>query len=126
MHKPETIDYSEQRKEVAKILSYVLSGRLSVREAILDFPKTCDDGTIIACKHALCHLEADEDIRVRDALYEQEQDKYLEFIQETLERGDELPANIINSYIRYYPDGSLSEEDSAKGIWHKLKRFICC
>ena len=79
MHKSENIDYSQLRKRVSRLFVGVLTKRISVQEALAKFPKDCDDKTIIASWHALCHLEADEDIRLKDPLYAEEQDKYIKF-----------------------------------------------
>ncbi len=104
----------------------VLTKKISIREALADFPKDCEDKTIIASWHALCHLEADEDIRFKDSLYKQEQDKYIEFIAYTLQKGEALPQNIINSYLPYHNAALISETMTLKGIIHKLKKFLCC
>ena len=67
------------RYTVAKLLKLVRLGQLSVREALLAYPKDTQDESLIAAYHALIHYEADEDLRNRDALYKEEQDDYIEF-----------------------------------------------
>ena len=99
MHKRIKQEYSELRKQVADIFIAVLTEKLCVRDALATFPKDCEDKTIIAAWHALCHLEADEDLRNKDTMYKQEQDEYIEFIAFTLQKGEELPTNIINAYL---------------------------
>lgn len=127
MHNSDCIDYKEIRKKVSKLFIAVLTKRIPVREALIRFPKDCQDKTIIASWHALCHLEADEELRLKDDLYRQEQDDYIEFISFTLSKGEELPENIINSYSPYYQEAltPLTNKNS-KGIWQQLKRFLCC
>ena len=127
MFKHESIDYSEIRKKVSKLFWGVLTKRLPIREALVLFPKDCDDGTIIASWHALCHLEADEDIRKKDIMYKQEQDEYIEFIAHTLEKGGALPENIIKSYIPYHSEALIPiQNNSFRGIMNQLKKFLCC
>lgn len=127
MHNNDSVDYSKIRKKVSNLFIGVLTKRLPVREALLRFPKNCEDKTIIVSWHALCHLEADEELRRKDELYRKEQDDYIEFISYTLSRGEELPANIINEYNPYYKEAltPLTNKNS-KGIWQQLKRFLCC
>ncbi len=120
------IDYTELRKEVAKLYKYALTKRISVRDALSQFPKDCNDSTIIASWHALCHLEADEDIRAKDELYRKEQDEFLNFIEETLSKGENLPENIINEYKPFHPDSLISGTTKISSILNKLKRFLCC
>ncbi len=126
MQKRESIDYTNLRKEVSKLFFLVLSGRMIVREALLRFPRDCADTTLEACWHALCHLESDEDLRKRDKEYAQEQDEYIEFIAHTLANGEALPQNIINEYYPYHNEMLISENKTVKGIFHKLKKFLCC
>lgn len=126
MHKSVSPNYSEQRKKVSKLFIAVLTQRLNVRDALARFPKDCEDKTIIAAWHALCHLEADEDIRKKDEMFQKEQDEYIEFIAFTLQKGEELPSNIINSYLPYHSESLVSPSKSLKGIINKLKKFLCC
>lgn len=100
--------------------------KLPVREALVRFPKNCEDKTLIASWHALCHLEADEDLRKQDAMYKQEQDEYIEFIAHTLQRGEELPENIISSYLPYHANALMPATNNIKGIIYQLKKFLCC
>lgn len=126
MHKSVKEDYSKIRKQAAKLYMAVLTNKLNIRDALVRFPKDCDDATIIAAWHALCHLEADEDIRLRDEMYREEQDEYIEFIAFTLQKGQELPANIINSYLPYHNEALIPAGKSLKGVINKLKKFLCC
>ena len=89
----------EDRVFVAKLLRNVRIGVCSVRVAMLNYPKDTDDESLIAAYHALIHYEADEDLRRRDELYKDEQDDYLEFLANTLDKGEDFPQNIIDNYI---------------------------
>lgn len=126
MHKSESVDYSELRKEVSKLFIAVLTKRMPVREALLRFPKSCDDPTLLACRHALCYFEADEELRLKDKLYEEEQNNYINFIAYTLSEGGQLPENIIKEYGACDNAPLKSEKSDIRGIIRKLKRFICC
>lgn len=126
MQKRESINYCHIRKKVSNLFIGVLTKKLTVREALAKFPKDCEDKTIIAAWHALCHLEADEDIRAKDSLYKEEQDDYIEYIAFTLHNGEELPGNIINSYTPYHQDSLIPNSSKMHGIIQTLKKFICC
>ena len=110
-------EQNKDRRFVAEILRNVRLGQLSVREAMLLYPKDTKDESLIAAYHALIHYEADEDIRARDILFREEQDDYLEFIYTTLANGDDLPQNIIDSYKEFYDKAPILHEKNAKGFW---------
>ena len=86
--------YLDDRKTVGQIIRQVRLGTLCVREALLQFPKDNEDKSIQACYHALVHYEADENLRLRDSLYKEEQDDYIEFLSDKMIAGDDLPQNI--------------------------------
>ena len=121
----ESVDYSNMRKQVSGLYISVLTKRLSVREALNAFPQDCDDKTIIAAWHALCHLEADEDIRAKDEMYKKEQDEYIDYIAYTLDKGEELPENIVNAYIPYHENALVADSTKLKGIIRNIKKFLC-
>jgi len=114
----------EERKRVSKLIFNVLTGKLCVREVILKYPKDSEDTSLMAAYHALVHYEADEDLRRRDLAYKEEQNDYLEFIAYILDKGDELPDNIIRSYDKYYKDAKTPASDSVKGLLRSLCRFL--
>ena len=109
---------------VADLIRQVLISRMCVREAILNFPRDTDDKSIHAAYHALVHYEADADLRKRDTLYKEEQDDYLEFISYILEKGEDLPENIINNYEKYYVCANIPHEKNAKGFLKSFLRFL--
>lgn len=126
MHGSQSIDYSQIRKHIYKLYTEVIAKKISVREALVNFPKDCDDKTVIASWHALCHLEADEDIRKKDIEYAKEQDDYIKFIAETLKEGNELPSNIIEDYIPYHSQALTPSTNTIKGLIHNFKKFLNC
>lgn len=114
----------EDREYVARLIVGVLTDRLSVREAILHFPKDTTDKNIITAYHALIHYEADEDERAADLAYREEQDEYLNMIAELLYSGKELPKNIIKSYEMYYPEVQMPKSKTIKNFLKSLCRFL--
>lgn len=117
-------DILEQRQFVSSLIFSVLTGKITVKNALLKFPHGTEDKSIQAAWHAVLHYESDEDLRNKDFNYAQEQDEYLEFIAFTLKEGKSLPLNIINSYNEYHPKAMIPEEDGIKGVIKRLFRFI--
>ena len=97
-------------------------GELSVRQAMMNYPKDTKDESLIAAYHALIHYEADEDIRARDELFKDEQDDYLEFISNTLAKGEDLPQNIIDNYKEFYSNAPILHKKKSffNGFWKYL------
>lgn len=116
-------DNLNNRVYVANLLRLVRVGQLSVREAMLNYPKDTKDESLIAAYHALIHYEADEDIRAQDLLYREEQDNYLEFIYTILERGQDLPQNIIDNYKKYYSSAPILHNKGFKGFWKSFGKI---
>lgn len=116
--------YNEERKFVSRLIYLVLAENLSVREAIIKFPKDINDPTLKAAYHALIHLEADEDLRRQDLDYKDEQDDYLEFIAQIMQTGDSLPKNIIKSYEKYYKNIDTPHSESMEGLLRSLCKFL--
>lgn len=102
----------------------VLTDSLCVREAILKFPKDSNDKSLKAAYHSLIHRESDEDLRRKDLNYKEEQDNYLEFIAQVLEKGNELPQNIIKNYEKYYKNIDTPHSESMKGLLKTLCKFL--
>lgn len=116
--------YQEERKAVSRLIYMILADSLTVREAILKFPKDINDSTIKAVYHALIHRESDEDLRKLDLDYKEEQDDYLEFIAQILQEGKALPQNIIKSYDKYYKNITPPHSKSMKGLLKSLCKFL--
>ena len=114
----------ESRSLVAVLIRKVLIGALTVGEAVRNFPFDTGDKSVNAAYHALVHYEADEDLRRRDILYREEQDDYLEMIAFTLEKGENLPDNIIRNYELYYPVDSLPHKHDKSGALKSFFRFL--
>ena len=111
----------EDRVFVAKLLRSVRIGNCGVREALMQYPRDTDDESLIAVYHALIHYEADEDLRRRDALYREEQDDYIESLSYILEKGEDLPQNIIDNYKKYYDTVTILKKKDIRGF---LKSFF--
>lgn len=114
----------ENRIKIANILRRVLINELSVKDALLMFPDTTDDKSIMSAYHALVHYEADEDLRRRDDLYREEQDDYIENLSYILAKGNDLPENIIKNYEKYYQDTKIIHSDDKKDFWKGFLRFL--
>lgn len=119
------VDYTSQRKIAGEIIIGVLTEHICVREGLLKFPKDAvSDPSVQAAWHALCHYEADEDLRRRDINYANEQQELLELIAFTFKDGKELPLNIISSYSKYHSEVLIAPQKGFKAILRKLTRFI--
>jgi len=116
----------KDRQFVSRLIYSVLSDRMCVREAILHFPKNKKDKSIKTAYHALVHREADETLRARDIEYREEQDEYLEFLAELLQKGESVPKNIIKEYEQWYPEPEelIPLSDNMKSIIKKLCKFL--
>ena len=117
-------DFFKEREFVGRLICSVLAKRICVRQALLEFPKDCEDKTVKAAWFALCHLEADEDLRKKDNLYAQEQDEYIDFIAKTLSEGKELPENIVNVYEQYHSEPLIPHKQSWSGKIKNLLKFL--
>ncbi len=118
------IDFVPYRKKVAQLIFDVLTEKRHVKDALLKFPEDINDPSIQTAWHALCYLEADEDLRKTDEDYALEQDDYLEMIAFTLEKGEPLAQNIINEYKKYHKEALIPHSMTLKGILEKLTRFL--
>ena len=117
-------DYTKERQLTGNIIIAVLTERISVKKGLLLFPKGCADPSVQAAWHALCHYEADEDIRAKDIEYNNQQIELLEMIAFAFKDGSTLPQTIIEAYHPYYKDDPISYETGLKGFVKKFLRFI--
>lgn len=125
MHNSDSgLDFISERQLVGNIIIAVLTERISVKNGLLMFPKGCEDPSVNAAWHALCHYEADEEIRLKDIEYNNQQVELLELIAFTFKDGNPLPQNIIDSYKPFYKDNPISYENGIKGFLKKLFRFV--
>ena len=111
------------REYVSRLIVSVLTGRITVRDALLHFPQS-DDKNIMAAYHALAHYEADEDLRNSDFEFKEEQDEYLNMIAELFANGKDLPLNIIKSYEEYYPELDLPKPKTVVKFLKSLTKFL--
>ena len=117
-------DKKEDKEFVARLIVSVLTGRISVREALLNYPKGTNDKNLMAAYHALVHYEADEDQRAADFAFKEEQDEYLNMIAELLAADKDLPKNIIKSYEDYYPEIILPKSKNIISFLKSMCRFL--
>lgn len=113
------------RKQTALLLFNVLAGKVSVLEALKNFPKNSADESVNVCFHILVHYDADEDIRKNDEAYREEQDEFILNMAQILQNGESLPINIINEYNEFYKDETLIyPEINKETVISRLKKFI--
>ena len=117
----ETVFY---RKKAGELIKCVLAKRMPVKQALLAFPKDVSDESVRASWHALCHLEADEDLRKKESDYAEEQDLYLRDIAETLGAGKALPSDIIECYKEYYDMPLTPHRTGWKGFIASFNNFL--
>ena len=115
---------TDDRKTVANLLRSVRLGRCSVRQAMLNYPKDTEDESLIAAYHALIHYEADEDLRLRDSMYREEQDDYIDFIAEILDNGENLPQNIIDNYKQFYDTAPILHKNNPQGFFKSFWKSL--
>ncbi len=116
--------YIKDRKKVSGLILDVLAQRITVLQALKEYPKNLGDSTLNAAFHAIVHFEADEDLRNKDALYRSEQDAYLEDIASILSDGSALPYNIIEEYNKYHKDSLIYPNIDKKTVMQRLKKMI--
>ncbi len=110
---------------VSDLILDVLTSKISVQQALSQFPKTNDDINIKCAFDALVHYEADEEYRLKVKDYAQAQDDYLEYIASTLKKGEKLPENIIKRYVKYHNDNLIPvNQKGVKSFVNYLKRMI--
>lgn len=112
------------RRRAGELIKCVLAKRMPVKQALLAFPRDIQDQSVIASWHALCHLEADEDLRKKDKEYAEEQDLYLADIAEILYSGQELPFNIRDAYKQYYNSPLNPHKPGFAGFLAGLRNFL--
>lgn len=117
-------NYFKEREFVGRLICSVIAKKITVREALLSFPKDCGDKTVKAAWYALCHLEADEDLRKNDKLYAREQDEYINFIAKTLSEGGNLPENIVSVYDAYHNEPLIPHKQTLEAKIKNLFRFL--
>ncbi|MBQ2644230.1 hypothetical protein IJG14_01485 [bacterium] len=112
------------RQKAGELIKCVLAGKMTIKQALLAFPKDVKDNSVRSSWHALCHLEADEDLRTKDVLYREEQDSFLNSIAETLMLGESLPEYITEAYKKYYNIPLTPHRDGLKGFLASFENFL--
>lgn len=119
--KKENIIY---RKQAGEFIKCVLAGKMPIMQALLAFPKDTHDLSVMSAWHALCHLEADEDLRAKDSEYAEEQNLYLDDIANTLIQGNSLPEYVISAYKEYYDLPLNPHRDGLRGFLASFESFL--
>ena len=117
-------DFTNERKAVAALIMNVLTGKLCVREALLKFPKNCEDVCCSVAWHALLHFEADEDISKSDITFRDVQTDFLEGLYNILSEGKELPDNLLQAYQKYHQNVDTCGYTGKEYFWHEMKKNI--
>ena len=117
-------DYRVQRIQVSELIMDVLVGKISVREALLKFPKNCEDKAVSVAWHALVHFEADEDIAKRDILFRDIQVDFLEGLYNILSQGHDLPENLIRGYNKYHSGVDTENCTGREYFWHEMRKNL--
>ena len=109
------------RENTGKLLYMLIEGSISAFEATKYFPKNVDDISLKIAWHAMLHYDADEEIRIKNPDYAQEQILHIENLAKILSRGDELPQNMLDDYEEIYKTTVLPKNYNWLG---KLKAFF--
>jgi len=113
-----------RRKRASELIFAVLTEKINVLSALKKFPPADGDKSIEAAWHALMHYEADEDIRKKDIDYAQVQDDCLESIAFSLQKGKDLPANIISAYTSFYKDTPAMKKHGLFDCWGIFSKYL--
>ena len=117
-------DFRLERIQVSELIMDVLVGKTCVREALLKFPKNCEDKAVSVAWHALVHFEADEDIARRDILFRDIQIDFLEGLYNILSQGHDLPENLIRGYNKYHNGVDTENSSGREYFWHEMRKNL--
>jgi len=109
------------RETTGNLLYSVIANTITPFEATKFFPKNVEDVSLKIAWHALIHYDADEEMRLENPEYAQEQIKYIEMLAKILVEGKELPENILQEYEELYIDTVLPKNYN---WWGKVKAFF--
>ena len=112
----------ETRRKTAKLIIDVVLNKITVLNALKNFPKDSDDPSVLTCFHILVHYEADEELRKKDSLYKETQDEFMVETAETLIKGDPLPVNVISEYKNYYGEDLFLQGKRQKRHFKTLEK----
>lgn len=123
-NKNQEILITKAREATGKLLYSLISGAIKPNEAIKYFPRNVEDISLKIAWHALLHYDADEDIRLNNPDYAQEQIAYIEMLAKILSDGNPLPQNILDEYEDLYIDTVLPKNYNWWGNLKALFRFL--
>ena len=109
------------RETTGNLLYSVIANTITPFEATKFFPKNIEDISLKIAWHALIHYDADEEMRIDNPEYAEEQIKYIEMIAKILVTGEELPADMLQDYEELYLETVLPKNYNWLG---KLKAFF--
>jgi len=107
----------EERKKVAALLKQILDGALSPKDALEKWTTREDDPSINATKHAIEHFVDDEDIRMKDKNYEEQQLFQLRKFMERLTEGRSIDKREIGWFTPHH----IGLNAIFKKVWMKIK-----
>ncbi len=122
MNKAENI--IETRRQTAKLIIDVILNKITVLDALKNFPKDSTDPSVKTCFHILVHYESDEELRKKDPLYKETQDDFMVEVAQTFLKGEPLPVNIIKEYQDYYKNDLFYPTMTKENIIKRLRKFI--
>lgn len=121
----EKLKIYENRLKVAKLIKLVLLDKISVSQALKQFPKEKNDINIKCAFDALMYREADEEYRAKVVDYAEIQDEFLADLANILNQNEPLPQNVIEQYQMYHKENLMGEWDKPlKSILKNFKRMI--
>ncbi len=112
------------REATGNLLYSVIAGAITPFEATKYFPKNIDDISLKIAWHALLHFDADEELRIENPEYAQEQIKYIELLAKILSQGKELPENMLDDYEALHMETFLPKQYNWLGKLKSIFRFI--
>lgn len=115
----------KNRLLVSDLIKEVLAGKLSVQNALVQFPQDKNDINIKCAFDALMHREADEEIRQTQQDYATVQDEFLFDLAQSLKQNENLAQNIIAKYLEFHESDIIPDkQETFKDAIKILKRMI--
>lgn len=114
----------QARETAAELLIGVLNQQIDFKDAVKAFPQNDEDETLECAFHILLYYDADDEYRAVNPDYASEQTEYIEYISDLLSRGDDIPANIILEYKKYYETAPTIYKNGIMNVIKSLFRFI--
>ncbi len=124
MSKDREILIKKAREAVGQLLFSVITKQITPFEAVKYFPKNMEDTSLKIAWHALLHFDADEEMRLNDAAFAQEQFQYIEMLAKILSGGNSLPQNMLDDYEYLYKETVMPKRYDFFGILKSFFRFL--